>query len=948
MSEKTFLKVGKGENQGVKIKYLLIIAILCLSFSVAFILRAYPIKYGSYLNEFDPFFDFRATQYIVDHGIGAYFHWHDNMSWYPEGRDVVATSQSGLHITAAVLYKIFGFNMSLLDFVIWFPVVIGSASTILMFLLVRSIAGKNVPGLIASIFFAVSPAIIQRGNLGWFKSEPLGIFYGLGGTYLFVSALRETRYQFLIPKAIFSGILLGLALASWGGGQYFVIPIAIFILILAFVSNDLKNPLLVSVLFTISILLVSLSFPRPGVSFVFGLPGILLMGSTAFLAVATFVRKKSSEKKALRNIAIIFGIFIVIGFAVISSGIYKSPSFRYLNAINPFLSSQNSLVQSVAEHSTPTIVDYFKEFSILIIFSGLGAWIAFKNRSNPMMILALIIGLSGIYISATFARLLVFASISIVILSGIGIYDIIRSITSIKSNFQRQSSGLNQNSEKSIMSQLKTKKHYFVYIAFSAILIFMITIPMIYDSSSNWISSADVPTSIANGGTSYRITTNDWIDALNWMSKNTPKDSVVASWWDYGYWITSLGNRTSLADNATINSTRIESIAKMFISPEQEGWKIANNLKSDYIVIYVVGQKLPAFDPVSKSPLFVLGGGGDESKKHWFIAIGGFDESQYSESDLSTPKPKFWTTLLGHMMPFKPLGYYDPNAGVLSPTYQPGSTPFYVKDIKYPKGNSSQPLTLAYASKSFESDTPGLFFGVLIYKVNHNFNFDNNTQSNSTKNSINTNNNKTLSSTSTASINSTKSQKALLLNSNNKSNITNTNNIFSSNMTTNKTNVSADIETTQGNIKIQFFPNEAPNHVQNFIDLAKKGFYDGTVFHRIVKGFVIQGGDPNTKNDSNKGSWGTGDPGYKIDEEFNNISHARGIVSMARSADPNSAGSQFFIVLNDSKFLDNQYTVFGNVTQGMDVVDKIANLPTNAMDQPLNPSLAKINKIIIH
>ena len=88
--------------------------------------------------------------------------------------------------------------------------------------------------------------------------------------------------------------------------------------------------------------------------------------------------------------------------------------------------------------------------------------------------------------------------------------------------------------------------------------------------------------------------------------------------------------------------------------------------------------------------------------------------------------------------------------------------------------------------------------------------------------------------------------------------------------------------------------------------------------------------------------------GYKIDEEFNNISHARGIVSMARSADPNSAGSQFFIVLNDSKFLDNQYTVFGNVTQGMDVVDKIANLPTNAMDQPLNPSLAKINKIIIH
>ncbi|MER5174855.1 MAG: peptidylprolyl isomerase [Candidatus Nitrosocosmicus sp.] len=928
MSEKEFLKFGNfGRNQGVKIKYLLIIAVLCLSFSVAFILRAYPVKYGAYLNEFDPFFDFRATQYIIDHGINAYFKWHDSMSWYPEGRNVPTTSQSGLHVTAAALYKIFGMNMSLLDFVIWFPVVIGSISTVLMFLLVRSITGKNVPGLIASVFFAVSPAIIQRGNLGWFKSEPLGIFYGLGGAYLFISALKEKKYKFLIPKAIFSGVLLGLALASWGGGEYFVIPIAIFIFILAFISNDLKNPLLVSVLFTISIFLVALSFPRPGTSFVFGLPGILLMGSTAFLFVATLVKRKSSEKNAIRNTAIVFGIFVILGIAIISGGLYKSPSFRYLNAINPFLSSQNSLVQSVAEHSTPTIVDYFREFSILIIFSGLGIWIAFKNKSNPMMIFALIIGLTGIYISATFARLLVFASISMVILSSIGIYEVIRSITSIKMDTEKQNTGLNQNNAKSLIkNRIKSKKYIFVYMAFSAILIVMLTIPMIYDSNSNWISSADVPTSIANGGTNYRVTTNDWIDTLHWISNNTPKDSVIASWWDYGYWITSLGNRTTLADNATINSTRIATIAKMFISPEQEGWKIANNLKANYILIYVVGQKLPAFDPTNKSPIFVLGGGGDESKKHWFITIGGFNETNYSESDLSTPKQKFWDSLLGHMMPFKTIGYYDPNRGVLSPTYQPGTTPFYVKDIKYPKGNSSEPLTLAYASKSFESNNPGLFFGVLLYKVNHNFTFGNKT--------------------TTAAAAAT--QKIAALTVNNNSNIINKNNISSDNMTTNKTNNTADIETTQGQIKIQFFPNEAPNHVKNFQDLAKKGFYDGVVFHRLVKGFVIQAGDPNTKNDSNREAWGTGGPGYTINEEFNNISHDRGIISMARTADPNSAGSQFFIVLNDSKFLDNQYTVFGKVIEGMDVVDKIANVSTNAMDQPKDPNLARINKIIIH
>src|SRR5919112_740145 len=463
------LKLGK--DRGIKTKYLLVIVIICLSFSVAFMLRAYPIKYGFYLNEFDPFFDFRATQYIVDNGINAYFHWHDHMSWYPEGRDIATTSQSGLHITAAVLYQIFGMGLPLLDFTIWFPVIIGSASTILMFLLVRCITGSSIPGLIASVFFAVSPAIIQRGNLGWFKSEPLGIFYGLGGSYLFISALKEKKYKFLIPKAIFSGVILGLAAASWGGAQYFVIPIAIFIFVLAFVSKGLKNPLLVSVLFTISILLVALVFPRPGTSFVFGLPGILLMGSTAFLFVSTLIKKKSSERTAVRNTAIVFVIFILIGFAIISSGLYKTPSFRYLNAINPFISSQNKLVESVAEHSTPTIVDYFRQFSILIIFSGLGAWVAFKNKNNTTMIFALIIGLTGIYISATFARLLVFASIGMVILSSIGIYEVVRSITSIRRDTEKQSIGPVPNNSKSSAKSIKTKKHIFAYVAFSAILI---------------------------------------------------------------------------------------------------------------------------------------------------------------------------------------------------------------------------------------------------------------------------------------------------------------------------------------------------------------------------------------------------------------------------------------------------------------------------------------------
>jgi cyclophilin family peptidyl-prolyl cis-trans isomerase len=154
----------------------------------------------------------------------------------------------------------------------------------------------------------------------------------------------------------------------------------------------------------------------------------------------------------------------------------------------------------------------------------------------------------------------------------------------------------------------------------------------------------------------------------------------------------------------------------------------------------------------------------------------------------------------------------------------------------------------------------------------------------------------------------------------------------------------AELHTSAGEIDIRFFPDVAPNHVKNFIDLAEKGFYNGTKFHRVIPGFMIQGGDPNTVSGS-PATWGTGGSGKNVNAEFNSISHKRGIVSMARSSDPNSASSQFFIVVADSTFLNNQYTVFGQVTKGMDIADKIVLAPTGAQDRPNNPTT--IDKIVI-
>ena len=906
-------------------KHLLVILVLIIAFSTAFIIRSYPIKYGFALNEFDPYFDYRATKYIIDNGFEAYLNWHDYQSWYPEGRFVPTTSQVALHLIAATMYKIFGFGSSLLDFVIMFPVIIGSLTTIVIFALVRNLSGTTA-GMFASLLFAFMPAIIQRGNLGWFKSEPLGLFLALLSVYLFLSSIKSRNIKRTILTAAGGGLILGLANSSWGGIQYFSIPLGIFFFLLPFLRKD--SIFLYGIIsFTLITLITAGAFPRPGISFVIGLPGIALIVGMIFAIVGTIIRTKSSPAKANRNLIAALGIFVLLIVSIFLVGAYQPSSFRYLVAINPFLSSHNPLVESVAEHSTPTVIDYFTDYSILLIFAGFGVWVSFSKRTD-MTIFALIIGLTGLYVSATFARLMVYSSIAIVILASIGLYELTRSI------LQNRIENQNKIKEREFRKNIKEGKILpdvkpLVKISFVVMVVFLISIPLIdyngliYPKNFNWISSADIPPSIVNGATGFRMQVEDWVDAVDWIANNTPKDSVIASWWDYGYWITTLGNKTTLADNATINQTRIQTIAKMLMSEPETATQIAQDLKADYILVYIVADR---HNGPNGNSFYTLGSGGDESKKQWFMKIGGFNERDYVEDDGFTPTANFWNnTLLGKLIPFTPISYASFGNGMLTniqPEYSSGTIALNLKDIKYPiNGTSDQPYKLVYASPSFENDNEDIVFGVFVYQVNKNY------KPNPVSQQLNTKDNTTKDKESNTA--DERPQNMI------KANMTPSDNI-------------AILQTSLGNITIEFFPGAAPKHVNSFLNLSKTGFYDGTIFHRIVKDFVIQGGDPTTKNSTQKDRWGTGGPGYTIDAEFNDIPHERGIISMARTGDPNSAGSQFFIVTKDARFLDNQYTVFGRVIDGMEIVDKIEDLTTNqSSDQPIDFEKAKIQKVMI-
>jgi dolichyl-diphosphooligosaccharide--protein glycosyltransferase len=692
-----------------KLNHLLIIGVLILSFSVSFLLRSQPADFGFELNEFDPFFNYRATQYIVDHGINSYFEWNDSLSWYPYGRDVSATSQVMLHITAASTYWIFGGGMNLYDYTILFPVIFASLSVIVIFALVRVIGGTTA-GLFASLLFSVSLPLLIRSPIGWFKSEPLGLFFSLLTVYFLLSGINSQNKKIAILKLVSAGIFTTFSLSAWGGNQFFIIPIGIFFLALPFLRTDHKFIVWAIPLYTITTIIVSLGFERVSSNFIFGLGGISLIIPTLFLVSCIFIHIKSSKNKTRNGLLFLLALLIIAPTILLinsDSQFLPLPSHRYLNALNPFLTTSDPLVDSVSEHATTTLQQSFLFHSVLMIFSGMGIWLLIKNLQiknfdfikNDMLSFSLILGLVGVYVSSTFVRLEVFASIGIIILASLGLSILIKEFFNNKSQSKKSSKILQ--------------------FPFIIGIVILLTIPMIYPTNSTPSFVASTPPTIMNGGTSFPIATNDWLDALDWMKENTPKDAVIASWWDYGYWISTMGERASLADNSTVHTFIIENIAKMLLSNPDTAWNTLNEMQADYVLIFVAGEKLNVDAPES---YYMLSGGGDESKKQWFMKIAGYDHSKYLEADGISGTDYFWNeTLLGKMSPFSLLGYVNPNnLNQQSATYVSGMIPVYEKDIKFPSDGDG-PLRLVYSSSSFNEEKIGPMLGIFIYEVNKDY-----------------------------------------------------------------------------------------------------------------------------------------------------------------------------------------------------------------------------------
>jgi dolichyl-diphosphooligosaccharide--protein glycosyltransferase len=264
--------------------------------------------------------------------------------------------------------------------------------------------------------------------------------------------------------------------------------------------------------------------------------------------------------------------------------------------------------------------------------------------------------------------------------------------------------------------QLHSIQNNIIKVSYVGGILILMILPLIFPAS-NWVSILDTPATILNGGSGYKVVTNDWKESLEWINLNTPPDSVILSWWDYGYWITTVSERTTVVDNATIDSKQIQKVAKILVSSPDDAWNMLQETGSDYVVIFVAGQK---FQTTDENLLYLLEGGGDESKKMWFMKIAGVPIEKYLHSDGFSGTDYFWNeTLLGKMIPFSLVAYTHPNNQIF-PTYVPGFIGIYTNDIKYPEDGNG-PLKLVYASSSFTEQKPGTMIGVFVYEVNKNY-----------------------------------------------------------------------------------------------------------------------------------------------------------------------------------------------------------------------------------
>ena len=597
---------------------LMVASLLFLVLLLAFLIRLLPMRWGTYLSEFDPYFQYRITKHTVEKGFLSYANWHDSTdwprSWYPYGRPIGTNSFPGLAFTAAFFYLVsnaLGLPITLLELCVVFPAIMAVLTCLAMYFLGKDFGGK-IGGIFSALFLALNASYIGRTSWGFFDDETVGIFALILFMFFFLRSIETERsLRGTLIYAIAAGLSQGYLFASWGASRYPLGMTVVFVLALLLLRRY-SIRLLSSYSATFGIaLFMAANVPRLGFKFLLSTEVFAVLGIFVLLCAYEIVHHiKTTKMKTV--FILVFLAFCAFSFIMLSWLGYVSPLHaKYMFVLNP--AARPAFVQSVQEHRPAAWGSLYYDLGIGAFFMPVGLFFAVRNPTNRNVFLT-IFGLTSTYFAGSMIRLTLLLAPAVSLLWALALVQLLRPFVTVMK-------------EVPAIPRRKTRFATHVGKEFSGALLVVIFLLLTFTfvlPNPRVFSQADTPPTIAAASVPIKPddTIPDWIDTLAWMRENLPQQAVVASWWDYGYWITIWGNKTSLADNGTSNGTQIENVGYMFMSNETEAIKMLENYDATHVLVFTT------FYTDGRD-----GGFGDEGKWRWMARIAAERYPSINETD---------------------------------------------------------------------------------------------------------------------------------------------------------------------------------------------------------------------------------------------------------------------------------------------------------------------------
>lgn len=594
----------RGSKLGIDDLLVYISLIALIAFGVA--IRLLPIKWGIYLDEFDPYIQYKGAQYIVENGFSAWYTWFDPTRWAPWGTDQSTAGLPGVPFAGAAVYLLLNFlgiSVPLFDVVVFFPVFAGGVIILLGYFLGKELVNRGV-GLLTSLILAIDSTAIQRTSLGFFDTESVGMIGMLVALIFFVKSLRSRT----VPYAVVSGLGLALMAISWRAFLYTINFLALYVVIMVLLGRWSRR-MTASFAIVSSITLFAVA-ATPAYGFSTLISPYTIGAYVAFLVciIRTFAEEIPDPAKRKKfTIGVVASILVVVG-ALTLSGVFGDITGKFLAIVNPF-SRIDEGVRTVGEQFPSTWSQFFSTYRSLIFLLPVGILYALRRLSDEAVFITLL-AVTSLYGAGSFVRLLILVAPAVAIVSGYALSSIIATVRPVLKH------ELDRKSKASLLSKY--------YGFFTIALIAVTLVPVVADSPG--IRSADRPAMIVSASTGIRQEIPDWIEALAWMRDNLPQDAIVGCWWDYGYWINVMANKSVIDDNATINGTQIVQVAKAFLNNESVSLEIFRAMNVSYVVVYEPFTLVSTNPPLALPPWYILG---DFEKSTAMMVWAGYNSSDY-------------------------------------------------------------------------------------------------------------------------------------------------------------------------------------------------------------------------------------------------------------------------------------------------------------------------------